>query len=104
MVLYCVMMDEDYQELSPEEQNVLKWASLLHDIWKWSSPLIKGKDPVHPFWSAVTFLSICERLNLINPENVTYFNIGKGMIWEAVEIGTVDEFEHLKDKGYAWEL
>ena len=56
-------MQTDY--FKPEERNMIKWASLLHDISKRSVPIIEGKDHIHPFTSAVTTIEILQRLNLI---------------------------------------
>ena len=65
MVVACVMKDPTFAELSPELQNVLKWASLLHDIAKQSTPAIEGRDHVHPFKSAIIVLELFERFGFI---------------------------------------
>ena len=60
-----VVHDELYIELAPEQQNILKWAALLHDISKLSMPVIEGKDHCHPFKSARSVLDIFEQLGFI---------------------------------------
>ncbi len=47
-----------YNSLSTEEQNIVLWACLLHDIKKLGTPLIEGKDHIHPFKSAVSVLEV----------------------------------------------
>ena len=65
IVVACVMKDPAFANLSPKLQNVLKWASLLHDIAKYSKPIIEGRDHVHPFKSASVVLSVFELLGFI---------------------------------------
>ena len=52
-----------------EERNILKWAALLHDISKRQSPLITGKDHIHPFISAATTLEIMCDMGILKPKN-----------------------------------
>ena len=47
---------------SKRNQNVLKWAALLHDIAKKSMPVFEGRDHVHPFVSANVVLEVLSRL------------------------------------------
>ncbi len=54
-----------YHQLSSEDQNIIKWACLLHDVRKMGLPLINGKDHVHPFKSAITTLEVFYRMGLI---------------------------------------
>ena len=51
-VIYRTVRDPLFPTLSAPEQNILKWAALLHDIVKRGDPLFQGKDHVHPFLSA----------------------------------------------------
>lgn len=69
LVLAMVVRDQLYLELDQEEKNILKWACLLHDIAKLSSPTIEGKDHVHPFKSGIIVLDLFERMGLI--ENIS---------------------------------
>lgn len=64
IVLCLLVKDPLFTELNEEDQNVLKWAALLHDISKLSIPVIEGKDHVHPFKSASTLLDFFKRLGL----------------------------------------
>ena len=48
-VLYLTTKDEYYLQMSPNEKNVLKWASLFHDICKLGQPKCVTKDHIHPF-------------------------------------------------------
>ena len=64
-VLYCLINDRDYSSMSPEEQNILQWAALLHDINKLGPPVHEGKDHMHPFKGAATVLRVFTRLGLI---------------------------------------
>lgn len=45
-------------QISDEEQNILLWAILLHDIRKLGPPVYVGKDHVHPFKSAAAVLEV----------------------------------------------
>ncbi|CDW87177.1 UNKNOWN [Stylonychia lemnae] len=64
-VIYCISQDKEYQALDNFNQNVLKWAGLLHDLKKLSYPFIEGKDHMHPFKSGKACLEIFQRLGLI---------------------------------------
>lgn len=48
-----------------KEQNILKWAALLHDITKRGWPEFKGKDHVHPFNSALATLEVFHELGIL---------------------------------------
>ena len=81
------MKDNNFAQLSTENKNILLWAGLFHDIKKWGTPLIStNRDPLHPFRSATTFLSIANRLVLcvINDTNTTDFKKGLKIIDDAV--------------------
>ena len=64
-VLAMVVTDPLFAQLSNEKKNVLKWAALLHDIAKLSTPMIEGKDHVHPFKSGAIVLDLFEKLGFI---------------------------------------
>lgn len=53
------------RQLSALEQNVLKWAALLHDIKKRLLPLFNGRDHIHPFMSGMATLDILRDLNIL---------------------------------------
>ena len=55
--------------LHKEDQNIIKWACLLHDIRKLSLPIIESKDHVHPFKSAGAVLQVFQALNFIKLMN-----------------------------------
>jgi len=57
-MFYVLLKDPDYQELNKHDKNILLWATLLHDICKRGTPVVNGKDPVHPFKSAWATLYI----------------------------------------------
>ena len=44
--------DEEYREMRPEDQNIMKWASLLHSIGKKGWPIIESEDYTYAFRSA----------------------------------------------------
>jgi hypothetical protein len=48
-VLYLVMHDRLYLQMNANEQNILQWAALFHDICKLGPPRFEGKDHIHPF-------------------------------------------------------
>ena len=47
------------------DKNIIKWAALLHDIKKLSTPAIEGRDHVHAFKSASAALDIMKDLKFI---------------------------------------
>ena len=55
-VLYLIFSSPDVLQMSKEDQNILRWAALLHDICKLSTPKIEGKDHIHPFKSGKSTL------------------------------------------------
>lgn len=65
-VILRTIKDPLFVQLDKYEQNILKWAALLHDIVKRGDPLFKGKDHVHPFLSAKATLKIFKDLGIIN--------------------------------------
>ena len=40
------------------DKNIIKWACLLHDLDKLSTPTIEGKDHIHAFKSAGATLDV----------------------------------------------
>lgn len=65
-MLYVLSNDEDFMRLCEDDQNILLWATLLHDICKRGLPKHVGKDPIHPFKSAQMTLKIFEDLGFIS--------------------------------------
>lgn len=57
-VLYLTMNDVEYLKLPENEQNILKWAALLHDIAKLGPPIFEGRDHIHPFRGGKVVLEI----------------------------------------------
>jgi HD superfamily phosphodiesterase len=54
-------MDAMWKSLGADDKNVLLWAGLLHDIAKLGTPVIRGKDNIHPYTSAATALEAFAR-------------------------------------------
>ena len=101
LVLAMCVNDPMFKELSAEEQNILKWASLLHDIAKLSTPAIRGKDHIHPMKSGVVLLEVFERLNFI--ENVdeqkrASLSQVRRLLQESVQPVYQDEIEYLQGR------
>ena len=65
LTLWIVTKDPLFEKLSATEQNVLKWAALLHDIAKRGTPTICGRDHVHAFRSAAATVQILEQLGIV---------------------------------------
>ena len=59
-VLYLVFTNTEIKKLSYEDQNLLRWAALLHDMCKLTTPKIEGKDHLHPFKSGRNALQCFE--------------------------------------------
>ena len=66
LVLWSALEHPLYKELNWIDKNTIKWACLLHDIDKLSTPAIESKDFVHPFKSASCVLDIFQELKIIN--------------------------------------
>lgn len=64
-VLYMSTRHSLWPQYTAEEQNILKWAALFHDIKKRSVPEIQGRDHVHSFVSAGLTLEIFQRIGII---------------------------------------
>ena len=68
-VLYRSTRDPIYiNQFTKYEQNIIKWSALLHDICKRGTPIILGKDHIHPFVSAAATLEIFAKLGIIQAE------------------------------------
>ena len=66
LVVWGAMNDPTFKRMSKQDQNIIKWACLLHDIRKRQSPLIEGKDHIHPFRSGVATLEVFQMLKMID--------------------------------------
>lgn len=64
-VVAALYSDPLFINATSEEKNALKWAGLLHDITKLSTPTIETKDHIHPFKSSAMVLELFERLGFI---------------------------------------
>jgi len=53
-----VIREPLYLAENKRNQNVLKWAALLHDIAKRTIPVFEGRDHVHPFISANVVIDV----------------------------------------------
>ena len=65
LVIYCILNNSSYKELTKREQNILLWSALLHDISKTGSQL---EHKIHPFKGAVVGISLLTRLFNIEGE------------------------------------
>ena len=66
-VIYKTITDDLYlKQLSKYEQNILKWAALLHDITKRGRPLFDGQDHIHPFNSGSATLQFFRKFKILN--------------------------------------
>ena len=86
-VLACCVNDPDFPQFTDNERNILKWASLLHDIAKKSAPIIRGKDHVHPFRSGAIVLDLLVCLGLIpniNKQRIEQIQQVKRLLEESV--------------------
>ena len=69
--VYLVVNDLRFQELNEKDKNILKWASLLHDLMKKTYPAdlpINSRDLVHPYNCALKALEIGQILKKKNTE------------------------------------
>lgn len=64
LVLWKAVHDPMYESMTLDEQNVLKWACLLHDISKRGTPTIQGRDFMHSFNSAATTLKVLREMGI----------------------------------------
>lgn len=55
-----------YEKLSPRDQNIIQWACLLHDVKKLGTPIIEGKDHIHPFKSAIAVLEVFKQIGILD--------------------------------------
>ncbi len=72
LAVHCILslwratLDPMFANLTDGEQNVLKWACLLHDIAKRGTPTIQGRDFVHAFKSAAQALKVLKELGILD--------------------------------------
>ena len=64
-----MVQSNQFKKLRMYEQNILKWAALLHDIAKRGPPEFEGKDHVHPFNSALATLVMFKDMELLTLRN-----------------------------------
>ena len=64
-MLWLVINEEFFHDLQPNEQNIVKWACLMHEIKKRGKPMFLGNDHIHSFKSAKGTLQIFRELNFI---------------------------------------
>lgn len=69
VLMLCTRDDIYNTQLTAYEQNIIKWAALLHDISKRGWPLFQYKDHVHAFLSARSLLLILQDMGLLVLEN-----------------------------------
>ena len=68
IVTYLVFHDHRMASLSAEQQNILKWSALLHDISKRGLPEFSGRDHTHPFAGGMQVLRIFHRLGFLDAQ------------------------------------
>ena len=79
------------EQCDDEDQNILKWAALLHDICKRGPPLFYGKDHVHPFTSAALTLKIFHHLNFFHLKDQSVLNSILDLIDKSVNTDRVQK-------------
>ena len=72
-MLWLITIDPKFRTYSVEDQNVLKWAALLHDCTKRQTESFEGRDHVHPFVSALCTLRIFRRLGFIQKDLLDHY-------------------------------
>ena len=65
LVTYLTWTDPRVNKMHGYERNILRWASLLHDVTKRGHPEILGKDHVHPFTGGGFVLEFLHRSGMI---------------------------------------
>ena len=50
------------------DQNILRWAALLHDMQKRQTDWFEGRDHVHPFVSAAKALEVFKNIGFLDQE------------------------------------
>ena len=68
IVLYLVTNDPRMKQLSAEQQNIIKWSALLHDIAKRGKPEFCGRDHTHPFAGGLAVLKIFKRIGFLDSQ------------------------------------
>jgi hypothetical protein len=74
--------------MTADDQDLVLWGCLMHDVRKLSVPVIEGKDHVHPFKSGSSVLDVFTRLGFIedcedNKRHQTYKTITR-LISESI--------------------
>jgi hypothetical protein len=64
-----MISDPEFALKNECDQNILKWACLLHDIKKEGPPIIQGKDHMHPFKGGAAVIEIFKRLGCLKCVN-----------------------------------
>jgi hypothetical protein len=83
LVVLSTLQLPEYQAASPEEQTIMLWASLFHDVEKVLIP--KEKDHVHGFRSAVTAARALPVIGFgTKAPYLTDFEDWADMTWNAV--------------------
>ena len=52
-----------------EDQNIILWSALLHDIKKRGCPEFDSRDPIHPFVSGKESLGLFQELDILKVPN-----------------------------------
>ena len=66
LVLWTATKLDLLRQMSPEDQNIIAWALLMHDLRKLGEPVIQGKDHIHPFKSAIAVLEVFKLLGILD--------------------------------------
>ena len=72
-VLWLIIKDKKFRKYSAEDQNILKWAALLHDVMKRQTESFEGRDHVHPFESGLCVLRIFRRLGFMHDDLLEHY-------------------------------
>ena len=86
IVAYLVVQDARMESLSPEHQNILKWAALLHDISKRGKPEFRGCDHTHPFAGGMTLLKIFHRFGFLDKQFSDGIKVDEAQLKKACEL------------------
>ena len=94
IVVWLSINDPLFTTLTPRDQNILKWSTLIHDIRKRQDPTYLGKDHIHPFRSGSSVLDIFCRMGLI--KDCEEIETTKGLIDESVQPLSIDKEDYGK--------
>lgn len=70
-MLFGIYADKNFSAFSEQEQNILLWAVVFHDLVKRGTvfgPV--GRDPFHPFLSAAATIRFFKERNFFEGENL----------------------------------